>query len=51
MDISSFFVSGFADDTRREEIWDSFGQYGELIDVYVGSRKDVKGKNFAFVIF
>ncbi|CAH1449611.1 unnamed protein product [Lactuca virosa] len=48
-DITDFYVAGFPDGTRKEELRKPFDRFGKVVDVYFGLKKDYHKKNFAFV--
>ena len=50
-DATSFFVSGMSDCTSKMDLRKKFAGFGEIVDVYMGTRKNKEGKNFAFVKF
>ncbi|KAL4557711.1 hypothetical protein LXL04_035898 [Taraxacum kok-saghyz] len=49
--LASFFVSNLPGDISRQELWKLCVNIGELSDIYIAGRKDVKGSFFAFVKF
>ncbi|CAH1443817.1 unnamed protein product [Lactuca virosa] len=48
-DLSNYFVTGFPNGTRKEELRIPLSKFGLVVDVYFGGRKDYQGNNFAFV--
>ncbi|CAH1450256.1 unnamed protein product [Lactuca virosa] len=49
--ITNFYVTGYPDGIRKEEIRKLFSEYGKIVDVYLGGKKDYNRNNFAFVRF
>ncbi|CAI9283159.1 unnamed protein product [Lactuca saligna] len=49
--ITNFFVAGFPDGTSKGELRQTFARYGQVVDVYIGGRKDYRKKNYSFVRF
>ncbi|CAI9300227.1 unnamed protein product [Lactuca saligna] len=49
--ITNFFVEGFPDGTSKGELRKTFARYGQVVDVYIGGRKDYRKKNYSFVRF
>ncbi|CAH1415581.1 unnamed protein product [Lactuca virosa] len=47
--LTNYYVSGFSDGTRKEELWEPFSRHGKVMDVYFGLKKDLHKRNFAFV--
>lgn len=45
------FVSNLLQETRIDALKSIFAKYGEVVDVYVATKKDVNKKSFAFVRF
>ncbi|KAL4584306.1 hypothetical protein LXL04_008902 [Taraxacum kok-saghyz] len=50
-EITTFFVAGFPGGTTKEALKIPFEKFGQVVDVYLGRRKDFHRKNFAFVRF
>ncbi|KAL4576222.1 hypothetical protein LXL04_012313 [Taraxacum kok-saghyz] len=48
-EITSYYVTGFPDGTRKEELRKPFGVHGNVVDIYFGGRKDAQRKNYAFI--
>ncbi|KAI3751225.1 hypothetical protein L2E82_22273 [Cichorium intybus] len=48
---TSYFVAGFSDGCRNNDIRECFRRFGDIADIYMGSRKNLSGRNFAFVKF
>ncbi|KAL4565512.1 hypothetical protein LXL04_029610 [Taraxacum kok-saghyz] len=46
-----FYVAGMSDSTSKSYLIKCFRDFGEVVDVFMGRRKDVTWKNFAFVKF
>ncbi|CAI9300872.1 unnamed protein product [Lactuca saligna] len=49
--ITNIYVSGFPGDTRKDELRRSFTRFGNVVDVYMGRKKDSHQRNFVFVRF
>ncbi|KAL4574610.1 hypothetical protein LXL04_021444 [Taraxacum kok-saghyz] len=47
----SFFVTGLADSSKKRDLFKCFEAFGEVVDVFMGTRRDKAGRNFAFVKF
>ncbi|KAL4556523.1 hypothetical protein LXL04_039179 [Taraxacum kok-saghyz] len=47
--LSNFYVSGFPDGIKKEELKDPFSKFGTVVDIYFGGKKDYRNKNFAFI--
>ncbi|KAL4581815.1 hypothetical protein LXL04_006346 [Taraxacum kok-saghyz] len=47
----SYYVSGMTTGVKKDDIRKCFERYGDLVDVFIGKKKDAAGKNFAFVKF
>ncbi|KAL4570196.1 hypothetical protein LXL04_025847 [Taraxacum kok-saghyz] len=50
-DSLSFYIAGLNDGEKIKDVRNCFMRFGEVIDVYMGKKKDSRGKNFAFVKF
>ncbi|KAI3751227.1 hypothetical protein L2E82_22275 [Cichorium intybus] len=50
-ELTTFYVTGFPDGTRKEELRDPFSRFGKVVDVYFGWKKNAQGRNYAFVRF
>ncbi|KAL4584479.1 hypothetical protein LXL04_009081 [Taraxacum kok-saghyz] len=48
---TSFFVSGFSDHSKKGDLLRCFEKFGKVVDVFMGTRKDKAGRNFAFIKF
>ncbi|KAL4560418.1 hypothetical protein LXL04_032569 [Taraxacum kok-saghyz] len=48
---TSFYVAGMSDCTKNSDLFKCFTSFGEVVDVFMGRRKDATGKNFSFVKF
>ncbi|KAI3500567.1 hypothetical protein L1887_36391 [Cichorium endivia] len=46
-----FYIAGLSEGTRKIDIRDCFRRFGEIVDIYMGTKKNSSGKNFAFVKF
>lgn len=51
MEITNLYVVGFPNGVRKSELWKLFARFGQVVDVYLGRKKDYRMKNFAFVRF
>ncbi|CAH1448108.1 unnamed protein product [Lactuca virosa] len=49
--ITNIYVSGFPGDTRKDELRRTFTRFGNVVDVYMGRKKDSHQRNFAFFRF
>ncbi|CAH1438278.1 unnamed protein product [Lactuca virosa] len=49
--ITNFFVAGFPDSTSKGELRQTFTRFVQVVDVYIGRRKDYRKKNYSFVRF
>ncbi|XP_023762270.1 uncharacterized protein LOC111910664 [Lactuca sativa] len=49
--VTTMFVSDIPDGVSKEKIRRLFEKFGEITDIYMATKKDVKRKNFAFVRF
>lgn len=49
--VTTMFVSNIPQETRIESLKSFFTKYGDVVDVYVATKKDVNKKSFAFVRF
>ncbi|KAI3500642.1 hypothetical protein L1887_36466 [Cichorium endivia] len=45
------FATNIPPDVRKGDLWRLFGRFGEVVDVYIASKKDVNKKIFAFIRF
>ncbi|KAL4560392.1 hypothetical protein LXL04_032542 [Taraxacum kok-saghyz] len=50
-DATSFYVAGMSNGTMKNDIRRCFEGFGELVDVFMGKKKDTSENNFAFVKF
>ncbi|KAL4587568.1 hypothetical protein LXL04_000440 [Taraxacum kok-saghyz] len=50
-DATSYYVAGMSNGAMKSDIRRCFEGFGELVDVFMGKKKDTSGKNFAFVKF
>ncbi|CAH1453710.1 unnamed protein product [Lactuca virosa] len=50
-DLTHFYVAGFSNGIRKDELHKSFTRFGKVVDVYLGGRKNYQQMNFAFVRF
>lgn len=48
---SSFFFTSFSDKVAAKELYDVFGEHGEVDEVIIPGRRDKYGKRFSFVRF
>ncbi|CAH1437070.1 unnamed protein product [Lactuca virosa] len=48
-ELTNYYVAGFPDGTRKEELRTPFARFGKVVDIYFGLKKDFHKKNFAFV--
>lgn len=51
MEITNLYVIGFPDGVKQSELWKLFARFEQVVDVYLGRKKDYRMKNFAFVRF
>lgn len=49
--LTSFYVAVFPSETMKGDQWKPFGCYGQVVDVYVGRKRDYQRQFFAFVRF
>ncbi|CAH1424788.1 unnamed protein product [Lactuca virosa] len=49
--VTNFYVAGFPDGIKKEELREPFSRFGKVIDVYFGWKKDYQRRNYAFVRF
>ncbi|CAH1422923.1 unnamed protein product [Lactuca virosa] len=49
--LTNYFVAGFPDYTKKEELRRPFSRFGKVVDVYFGWKKDYRKKNYAFIRF
>ncbi|KAL4586457.1 hypothetical protein LXL04_011093 [Taraxacum kok-saghyz] len=47
----SFFVTGLADSSKKRDLFKCFEAFGEVVDVFMGTRRYKAGRNFVFVKF
>lgn len=47
--ITNFYVTGFPDRTKKEELREPFSRFRKVVDIYFGMKKDYQKRNFAFV--
>ncbi|CAI9299878.1 unnamed protein product [Lactuca saligna] len=48
-ELTNYYVTGFPDDIRKEELREPFSMFGKVADVYFGLKKDYQRRNFTFV--
>lgn len=48
-ELTNYYVVGFPDGIRKEELRTPFARFGKVVDIYFGLKKDLHRKNFAFV--
>ncbi|KAI3497734.1 hypothetical protein L1887_33238 [Cichorium endivia] len=48
---TSYFVAGLSDRCRKTDMRECFRRFGDIADIYMGTRKNSSGRNFAFVKF
>ncbi|GLU14436.1 hypothetical protein SLE2022_310070 [Rubroshorea leprosula] len=46
---STFFFYNFPEELEAKFLWNSFQMYGKVIDVYIPSKRDKRGKRYGFV--
>lgn len=48
-ELNNYYVTGFPDGMKKEELHKPFSAFGKVVDVYFGGKKDYYMKNFAFI--
>ncbi|CAH1420901.1 unnamed protein product [Lactuca virosa] len=48
-ELTNYYVTGFPDGTKKEELREPFSRFRKAVDVYFGLKKDYQRRNFAFV--
>ncbi|GKV49313.1 hypothetical protein SLEP1_g56069 [Rubroshorea leprosula] len=46
---STFFFYNFPEELDAKFLWNSFQMYGKVVDVYIPSKRDKRGKRYGFV--
>ncbi|GLT94449.1 hypothetical protein SLE2022_121890 [Rubroshorea leprosula] len=46
---STFFFYNFPEELEAKFLWNSFQMYGKVVDVYIPSKRDKRGKRYGFV--
>jgi RNA recognition motif-containing protein len=46
---TTFFFSNFPDDIKELDLWNRFGRFGRVGEVYIPNRVDKQGQRFGFV--
>ncbi|GKV50169.1 hypothetical protein SLEP1_g56882 [Rubroshorea leprosula] len=47
--LTTFFFYNFTEELEAKFLWNCFQMYGKVVDVYVPSKRDKRGKRFGFV--
>jgi hypothetical protein len=48
---TSFYFTNLPEDLKAADLWEVFTKYGHVMDVYIPSKVDKRGKRFGFVKF
>jgi hypothetical protein len=48
---TSFYFTNFPEDLKSGDLWEVFVKFGNVVDVYIPSKVDKRGKRFGFVKF
>ncbi|GKV26308.1 hypothetical protein SLEP1_g35639 [Rubroshorea leprosula] len=46
---TTFFFANFSEDLEAKFLWNCFQRYGKVVDVFIPSKRDKRGKRFGFV--
>ncbi|KAI3524832.1 hypothetical protein L1887_03498 [Cichorium endivia] len=50
-EITSYYVTNFPIGTSIQQLWAACSSIGEVVDVYMATKKNNEGKRFAFIRF
>lgn len=48
---SSFFFTTFLDEKKAKDMFEVFKEFGDIDEVFILARRDVKGRHYGFVRF